>query len=246
MRLPRSAGFDPSRDHRENLLILRRFLFPSPVVACLWAHRPFLRIRHLKSDSALPWPESTPHSQGFRHARRLITFPHESGKDVSTLPEGFQETIRIRPDAIALRNVGGSVQITWRQYGERVRAIAQASPVRVKPGDTVGIMLTNRPEFHLVDTAVLHLGAVPFSIYNTSAPGAGRVSFRQCRKRRSGNRIGVSADHHRREDRNRNGHHRRRRGGDPGSRPHWSLRMPAGFDFDASWRAVTPRGSRHP
>jgi long-subunit acyl-CoA synthetase (AMP-forming) len=31
-------------------------------------------------------------------------------------------------------------------------------------------MLTNRPEFHLLDTAAMHLGAVPFSIYNTSSP----------------------------------------------------------------------------
>ena len=29
-------------------------------------------------------------------------------------------------------------------------------------------MLVNRPEFHLVDTAALHLGATPFSVYNTS------------------------------------------------------------------------------
>ena len=29
-------------------------------------------------------------------------------------------------------------------------------------------MLLNRPEFHLVDTAALNLGATPFSIYNTS------------------------------------------------------------------------------
>ena len=28
-------------------------------------------------------------------------------------------------------------------------------------------MLTNRPEFHFVDSAALHLGATPFSIYNT-------------------------------------------------------------------------------
>ena len=28
-------------------------------------------------------------------------------------------------------------------------------------------MLTNRPEFHWVDAAALHLGATPFSIYNT-------------------------------------------------------------------------------
>ena len=31
-------------------------------------------------------------------------------------------------------------------------------------------MLTNRPEFHLIDTAAMHLGATPFSIYNTSSP----------------------------------------------------------------------------
>ena len=31
-------------------------------------------------------------------------------------------------------------------------------------------MMTNRPEFNLVDTAALHLGATPFSIYNTSSP----------------------------------------------------------------------------
>ena len=37
-------------------------------------------------------------------------------------------------------------------------------------GDTVAMMMTNRPEFNLVDTAVMHLGATPFSIYNTSAP----------------------------------------------------------------------------
>ncbi len=31
-------------------------------------------------------------------------------------------------------------------------------------------MLTNRPEFHLLDCAAMHLGATPFSIYNTSSP----------------------------------------------------------------------------
>lgn len=30
-------------------------------------------------------------------------------------------------------------------------------------------MLTNRPEFHLVDCAAMHLGAVPFSLYNSAA-----------------------------------------------------------------------------
>ncbi len=35
------------------------------------------------------------------------------------------------------------------------------------PGDPVAIMLSNRPEFHVVDLAAATLGAVPFSIYST-------------------------------------------------------------------------------
>ena len=31
-------------------------------------------------------------------------------------------------------------------------------------------MLVNRPEFHVFDTAAMHLGATSFSIYNTSSP----------------------------------------------------------------------------
>ncbi|GAB92161.1 AMP-dependent synthetase/ligase [Gordonia rhizosphera] len=100
-----------------------------------------------------------------------ITFPHESGVDVATLPEAFQQTVKVRPGAVALRTVGGITEITWAEYGKRVRAIAAGlASLGVSHGDTVGIMLTNRPEFHLVDTAALHLGAIPFSIYNTSSP----------------------------------------------------------------------------
>ncbi|MEE4023101.1 AMP-dependent synthetase/ligase [Gordonia sp. PKS22-38] len=101
----------------------------------------------------------------------LITFPHESGAQVATLPEAFQQSITIRPGAVALRTVGGIQEITWAEYGKRVEAIARGlAALGVGHGDTVGIMLTNRPEFHLIDTAALHLGAIPFSIYNTSAP----------------------------------------------------------------------------
>ncbi|MEV6559641.1 long-chain fatty acid--CoA ligase [Nocardia sp. NPDC051756] len=100
-----------------------------------------------------------------------IGYAHESDKTVYTVPEAFQETLTLRPDQVALRTVGGTQEITWRQFGERVRAIAAGlSALGVGPGDTVGIMLTNRPEFNLVDTAALHLGATPFSIYNTSSP----------------------------------------------------------------------------
>jgi long-subunit acyl-CoA synthetase (AMP-forming) len=87
-----------------------------------------------------------------------------------TLCEAFQRTARIDPEALALRTVGDTVRITWGEYAARVRTIAAAlAGLGVSRGDTVAVMLVNRPEFHLVDTAVLHLGACPFSIYNSSS-----------------------------------------------------------------------------
>jgi long-subunit acyl-CoA synthetase (AMP-forming) len=90
---------------------------------------------------------------------------------VNSLCEAFQNTVAGGPDDIALRTPGGSQEITWGEYGERVRRIATGlAGLGVTPGDSVAIMMVNRPEFNLVDTAVLHLGATPFSVYNTSSP----------------------------------------------------------------------------
>ncbi|MPY82873.1 MAG: AMP-binding protein [Actinophytocola sp.] len=106
----------------------------------------------------------------------VMTCPHPAGGSVTTLCEGFQKTATMRPDAVALRTPHGEQEITWRQYADRVRTIAAGlAALGVSRGDTVGIMLTNRPEFNLVDTAALHLGAIPFSIYNTSS--ADQISF---------------------------------------------------------------------
>ncbi|BDN83178.1 MULTISPECIES: AMP-dependent synthetase/ligase [Mycobacterium] len=101
----------------------------------------------------------------------LAVIRHPSGVSVSTLPQAFQQTAAVAPDSVAIRTVGNQAVLTWRQYADRVRRIAAGlAALGVERGHTVGIMLRNRPEFHLVDTAVLHLGAIPFSIYNTSAP----------------------------------------------------------------------------
>ncbi|MFE5702254.1 AMP-dependent synthetase/ligase [Rhodococcus koreensis] len=80
----------------------------------------------------------------------------------------FQSTVATRPDQIALRDWADGRTFTWREYDGQVRRIAAGlAGLGVRPGDTVAIMLTNRPEFHLVDTAVMHLGAVSYSIYNS-------------------------------------------------------------------------------
>ncbi|WP_405489474.1 AMP-dependent synthetase/ligase [Nocardia sp. NBC_00511] len=86
----------------------------------------------------------------------------------TTLCEAFQRTAARYPDRIALRDAGGGRELTWREYDSRVRELATGlSGLGVTATDTVAIMLTNRVEFHLIDTAVLHTGATPFSIYNT-------------------------------------------------------------------------------
>ena len=93
------------------------------------------------------------------------------GFDAATLCEAFQVTARTYPDSPALRTVGDTDPISWAQYAARVERIAGGLAARgVRRGDNVGLMLVNRPEFHLLDVALLHLGATPFSIYNTSSP----------------------------------------------------------------------------
>jgi long-subunit acyl-CoA synthetase (AMP-forming) len=88
-----------------------------------------------------------------------------------TLCVAFQRTVALYPQEIALRTPGDAVTFTWGEYASRVREIAAGlAGFGVRGGDTVALMMTNRPEFHLVDTAAFHLGAVPFSVYNTFAP----------------------------------------------------------------------------
>jgi long-chain acyl-CoA synthetase len=88
-----------------------------------------------------------------------------------TLCAAFQHTAARRPDLVALRTPDNGTAITWGEYADRVRKVAAGlAKLGVSRGDTVAIMLTNRPEFHVVDTGVLHTGATPFSIYNTLAP----------------------------------------------------------------------------
>ncbi|MFB8002321.1 AMP-dependent synthetase/ligase [Nocardia sp. NPDC056000] len=86
----------------------------------------------------------------------------------NSLCAAFQATAARYPDQVALRGPDGTPSYTWAEYADRVRKLATGlTALGVRAGDTVAIMLTNVPEFHLADTAVLHTGATPFSIYNT-------------------------------------------------------------------------------
>jgi long-chain acyl-CoA synthetase len=164
-----------------------------------------------------------------------------------TLCAAFQTTVAARGDAVALRTRGDATRITWREYGERVRRCAGGlAGLGVRGGDTLAILLINRPEFNVMDAAAIHLGAAPFSIYVTStveqiryllADAGARVAVTEraflprLREAATGTAVRtivvVDGD------------------GDGDGDGILTLGQletsaPAGFDFDATWRAVSP------
>lgn len=160
----------------------------------------------------------------------------------ATLCEAFQLTAAAAPDAVALRAHGTEQAVTRAEYAAAVEEIAAGlASLGVGRGDVVGLMLTNRPEFHLIDTAVLHLGATPFSIYNTSSPDQISYLLGHAENRvmlceaQFADKI-AAADTPDLE-------HLVVIDGD--GTEHLDLaglreRSPDGFDFEASWRAVGP------
>jgi long-subunit acyl-CoA synthetase (AMP-forming) len=108
----------------------------------------------------------------------------EADPQARTMCEAFQATARRAPDEIALRSADGAVELTWAQYAEQVERLAAGlAALGVRRGDTVALMLTNRVEFYPCDTAALHLGATPFSIYNTSSAEQIEYLFSNARNR---------------------------------------------------------------
>lgn len=91
------------------------------------------------------------------------------GDGSATLCELFDRTVGNYPDLIALRNAEGTQSHTYAAYRAAVADTAAAlHGAGVRRGDVVALMFENRPVFHVVDAAVMHLGAASCSIYNTS------------------------------------------------------------------------------
>ncbi|MDI6408939.1 AMP-dependent synthetase/ligase [Streptomyces albus] len=66
---------------------------------------------------------------------------------------------------------GTATTLTWSEARHRVVEVAAGlAALGVAPGDHVLLMMGNRPEHWLTDLALVHLGAVPVSVYRTAAP----------------------------------------------------------------------------
>jgi long-chain acyl-CoA synthetase len=88
---------------------------------------------------------------------------------VQSLYEGFLTTVARRGEEVAVRS--GEETLTWEELAAQVGRIAGGlASLGVKKGETVALMLANRSEFFACDLAAVALGAVPFSIYQTSSP----------------------------------------------------------------------------
>src|SRR4051794_31583554 len=89
----------------------------------------------------------------------------------ATIAEAFRITVEDHPDRVAVRTKDDEVSLTWSALRDRVDALAGGiHALGVRRGDTVALMIGNRPEFAVADLAAMTLGATPFSIYLTSSP----------------------------------------------------------------------------
>jgi long-subunit acyl-CoA synthetase (AMP-forming) len=156
-----------------------------------------------------------------------------AGLRASTVAEAFQLTAAAHPDRVALRLRDDEFSMTWAEYADKVRRTAAGlAGLGLERGQAMALMLTNRPDFHWFDAAALHLGATPFSVYNTYAPEQIQYQLQDAEARivvtekafedrfagLSGVEHVIVVDG----------------GGDV--EPHGA----ADFDFEAAWRAVQP------
>jgi long-subunit acyl-CoA synthetase (AMP-forming) len=86
------------------------------------------------------------------------------------LYRAFEATVATLGDAAALR-WDDDRSTSWSELRDRSARIAGGlAALGVRKGDAVAIMLSNGPDFVPVDLGAVALGAVPFSIYQTSSP----------------------------------------------------------------------------
>lgn len=106
------------------------------------------------------------------------------GWQARSLNEAFALTVAACSNDVALRGGDGSLVLTYGEYASQAGQVALGLKRRgVRRHDTVALMLTNRIEFHVVDSAVNLLGATTVSIYNTSSPDQVRYILRHSQAR---------------------------------------------------------------
>jgi len=90
-----------------------------------------------------------------------------------TLLTYFQRHVKEDPHRVALRHKDYGIwhDVTWGQYGEKVRQVAMGlMSLGLKKGECVAIISENRPEWVYADFGIMSAGGVTAGIYTTNAP----------------------------------------------------------------------------
>jgi long-chain acyl-CoA synthetase len=89
-----------------------------------------------------------------------------------TLTEVFENRVARSADRVAMRvkSADGWKPITFREYDTQAREIAAGLiSLGVEKGDTVALLSTNRPEWHIADIGILLTGAITIPVYVTNS-----------------------------------------------------------------------------
>jgi long-chain acyl-CoA synthetase len=107
--------------------------------------------------------------------RRSATAPDRPTVEptAATVPEMFQATVERRAPSPAMlfRGGGNWNTISWEQYAKGVKRIAGFLLAEgFKHGDRGAILSYNRPQWHIADIAIQHVGGCVVGIYVTNSP----------------------------------------------------------------------------
>jgi long-chain acyl-CoA synthetase len=92
---------------------------------------------------------------------------------VDTLPSLCLEAItrHNKPNTVSEKRGGEWVRVSSDEFVRRVRHIALGlADLGIQPGERVGLISENRPEWSIADLAVLSAGAIVVPLYTTQAP----------------------------------------------------------------------------
>ncbi len=89
-----------------------------------------------------------------------------------TLLNYFQKNVKEQANRVAIRHKEYGIwhDVTWGQYGEKVRQVAMGLiRLGLKTGDCVSVISENRPEWVYSDFGIMSAGGVTAGIYTTNA-----------------------------------------------------------------------------
>jgi long-chain acyl-CoA synthetase len=92
--------------------------------------------------------------------------------DTDTLPTAFRKRVEKSGPRTALRKKKFGIwqSMTWQEYNKEVKAVAMGlDALNCRRGDKVALISENRPEWVIIDMAILSLGGLTVPIYTTDS-----------------------------------------------------------------------------